>query len=153
MGAAVAGVGASVQSLFAAGFIGLTVLEQWLAGTGSGAQMSEALASMASSSTPISIAETNGQPTVIEFYRPACKYCNKAASSGLAAVEEQAKKDGVNWVMLNTDEMGANKQIEQYVQNCGVYELPQFDFLTPDGKRTQPEAGGPVDIAKIARRV
>lgn len=66
-------------------------------------------------------------------------------------MEARAKLDGVSWVMLDTDDAKASAR---YVQRYGVRELPHFEFFSPDGTRAEvPEAGGPVDVERIAARV
>ena len=146
---AAAGLGGAVQSLVAGGAIAIASLGSMLTG-GPTATMSEGLASMVASATPIEVASASGKPTVIEFYRPACKFCNLAASSGLADVEANAKRDGVNWVMLDTDE----RESTRYVRKYGVSELPHFEFFAAGGAHEDvPEEGGPVDVPRIAARV
>merc|ERR1712187_491132 len=88
------------------------------------------LGSMAAGSTPIDVAFTNKQPTIIEFYRKSCTVCN-AIAPRLAAVEKQAQADGINWVMLDTDDPAS----VYYYTRCGVDELPHFEFFAPDFAR------------------
>ena len=83
-------------------------------------KMSDGLARMVDSSTPLEAVAPGSprRPTVLEFYRPACKYCNLAASSGLAEVEAQAeetdepsvKKQKAYECPLNKREMSLNKR-------------------------------------------
>ena len=132
-GGAAAGAGAAGGAA-AAAFGGL---QTWLAGglvaAGLGTQLltgdvppeepgalPPAMAAMVRSSTPLSEIRSpgNGRPTVLEFYRPACPRCNRLAPS-LQAVEARAQKDGVNWVMLNTDEPSSVPVFTKY----GVSEL------------------------------
>lgn len=61
-----------------------------------------------------------------------------------------ARQKGVNWVMLDTDDVSTTR----YVQKYGVYMLPHFEFISASGLRDDvPEEGGPVDISRIAARV
>ena len=127
------GAAAGASGAVAAAFGGL---QSWLAGglvaaglgsqllTGEPAQqvaqpgsLPPVMADMVRSSTPIE-AIANGRPTVLEFYRPNCPRCNRLAPS-LQVVEQRAQRDGVNWVMLNTDEPASVPIYTKY----GVSEL------------------------------
>jgi hypothetical protein len=150
--AASAGGGAGlVQSLLAGGALTVGTLGS-LVGLPSGPPpMSDGLVAMVARSTPLEEATEWGQPTVLEFYRPACKFCNLAASAGLGDVEAQAGKDGVRWVMVDTDDVQRSSRL---VRKYGVRELPHFEFFYAQGERSVvPEAGGPVDVERIAARV
>lgn len=149
-GAAAAGAAAGaggLQSLLAGAAVTAATIGSFVFGG-----MSQDLNAMVAASTPLQEAIRNGNPTVLEFYRPLCRYCNLAASGGLQEVEAAARAQGINWVMLSTDD-SANRKL---VDNYGVYELPHFEFLTPQGdvlSRSIHEEGGPVDVERIAARM
>ena len=84
---------------------------------------------------------------VIEFFRPACPRCNRLAPA-LLPVEEGARREGVSWTMINTDDPSA----AGLIRSLGVSSLPHFSFITPEGKQLARMAGA-VDSANVAEGV
>lgn len=106
------------------------------------------LESMVSASTPLQVALGNGRPTVMEFYGNACPHCRSAAKE-LSAVEAAAvRDDGVNWVMINTDDPGMAPVWQMY----HVDEIPHFEFFDAAGDEVGFEIGE-VDAQTVRQRI
>jgi len=81
------------------------------------------LAEQASQATPWAEAQTNGKPTLLEFYANWCSSC-RAMAKDLGELKA-AYRDRVNFVMLNVDNLQWLPEIEQF----GVDGIPHFVFL------------------------
>jgi thiol-disulfide isomerase/thioredoxin len=86
------------------------------------------LATQAQSATPIEIALTSGQPTLMEFYADWCGSCQAMAPS-LAKVKKDYG-DQVKFAMLNVDNTKWLPEIEKYRVNG----IPHFVFFDRQGK-------------------
>lgn len=81
------------------------------------------LAEQATQATPWAEAQTNGKPTLLEFYANWCSSC-RAMAKDLAALKA-VYQDRVNFVMLNVDNSKWLPEIQQF----GVDGVPHFVFL------------------------
>ncbi len=81
------------------------------------------LAEQANQATPWEIAQTNGKPTLLEFYANWCSTC-RAMAKDLAELKA-TYGDRLNFVMLNVDNSKWLPEIEQF----GVDGIPHFVFL------------------------
>ena len=85
------------------------------------------LESLAERAIPIQLAQTNGKPTLIEFYADWCTSC-LAMSPTLAELEDEFGGE-INFVMLNVDNMKWLPELTAYRVNG----IPHFEFLDADG--------------------
>lgn len=85
------------------------------------------LTELAEESTPLEVALSNGQPTLMEFYANWCTSC-MAMAPEIQELEEQYKGK-VNFVMLNVDNSKWLPEILKY----RVDGIPHFVFLGQDG--------------------
>lgn len=81
------------------------------------------LASLAQTATPYDLAQTNGKPTLLEFYADWCTACQAMASS--MAELRQGYGDRVNFVMLNIDNDKWLPEMLQYQ----VDGIPHFVYF------------------------
>lgn len=86
------------------------------------------LDTQAEGSTPLSVALTNGKPTLMEFYANWCTSC-QAMAKDLGELKREYE-DSVNFVMLNVDNTKWLPEILSY----RVDGIPHFVFLGTDGK-------------------
>jgi thiol-disulfide isomerase/thioredoxin len=86
------------------------------------------LDTQAEESTPLSVALTNGKPTLMEFYANWCTSC-QAMAKDLGELKQEYG-DSVNFVMLNVD----NTKWLPEILNYRVDGIPHFVFLGTDGK-------------------
>ncbi|UZQ55814.1 thioredoxin family protein [Trichothermofontia sichuanensis B231] len=86
------------------------------------------LPSLAAASTPLNVALTNQQPTLIEFYADWCTSCQAMARDIQALKAEYG--DRVNFVMLNVD----NSKWLPEVLHYRVDGIPHFVFLDRQGQ-------------------
>ncbi len=86
------------------------------------------LAKLEASSTPFDRALVNGKPTVVEFYADWCEVCKESAPTVYAVEREHAK--GVNFVMLNIDNVKWSEEMDAY----GVDGIPHLEFLDARGE-------------------
>lgn len=86
------------------------------------------LDTQAEESTPLSVALTNGKPTLMEFYANWCTSC-QAMAKDLGEIKQQYG-NSVNFVMLNVD----NTKWLPEIINYRVDGIPHFVFLGTDGK-------------------
>lgn len=86
------------------------------------------LDTQAEESTPLSVALTNGKPTLMEFYANWCTSC-QAMAKDLGELKQQYG-NSVNFVMLNVD----NTKWLPEILNYQVDGIPHFVFLGTDGK-------------------
>lgn len=89
---------------------------------------SASLGNLASQSTPLEVAQTNGQPTLLEFYANWCSSC-QAMAADLSKLKQQYG-DRVNFVMLNVD----NSKWLPEVLHYRVDGIPHFVFLNAAGE-------------------
>eukprot|EP00210_Caulerpa_lentillifera_P007943 g7582.t1 len=80
-------------------------------------------ADLESQSTPYEIAQSNGKPTVIEFYAKWCEVCREMLPDTLSA--EAKYKDQINFVALNVENGKWTPEMLEY----GVDGIPHFSFL------------------------
>jgi thiol-disulfide isomerase/thioredoxin len=85
------------------------------------------LAAVAERAVPLEVAQTNGKPTLIEFYADWCSSC-RAMAPAIASLEEEYDRE-VNFVLLNVDNTKWLPELTQYRVNG----IPHFEFLTADG--------------------
>ena len=85
------------------------------------------LASMQSTSAPLTSIGTNGKPTVVDFWAPWCENCKMAAPTLLKLEEDY--KDQVNFVMINGDQAAAWPLIERF----GVDAIPHLALISAEG--------------------
>lgn len=85
------------------------------------------LTELAEESTPLEVALSNGQPTLMEFYANWCTSC-MAMAPEIQQLEEQYRGK-VNFVMLNVDNSKWLPEILKY----RVDGIPHFVFLGQDG--------------------
>ncbi len=85
------------------------------------------LAALAEASVPYDVAQTNGKPSLLEFYADWCTTCQ--AMAGEMAELRQSYGDRVNFVMLNVDN---NKWLPEMVQ-YRVDGIPHFVYLGNHG--------------------
>ncbi|XFA73063.1 thioredoxin family protein [Thermosynechococcaceae cyanobacterium Okahandja] len=81
------------------------------------------LAEQAGQATPWEVAQTNGKPTLLEFYANWCSSC-RAMAKDLADLKA-TYRDRLNFVMLNVDNSKWLPEIERF----GVDGIPHFVFL------------------------
>jgi thiol-disulfide isomerase/thioredoxin len=86
------------------------------------------LDTQAEESTPLSVALTNGKPTLMEFYANWCTSC-QAMAKDLGELKQEYG-NSVNFVMLNVD----NTKWLPEILNYRVDGIPHFVFLGTDGK-------------------
>jgi thiol-disulfide isomerase/thioredoxin len=89
---------------------------------------SASLGTLAAQSIPLDVAQTNGKPSLIEFYANWCSSC-QAMAADLAKLK-QAHGDRANFVMLNVD----NSKWLPEVLNYRVDGIPHFVFLDANGQ-------------------
>lgn len=87
-----------------------------------------ALAAQAEESTPLEVAQSNGKPTLMEFYANWCTSC-QAMAQDLGELKQQYAQS-VNFVMLNVD----NSKWLPEVLSYRVDGIPHFVFLSEDGQ-------------------
>jgi thiol-disulfide isomerase/thioredoxin len=85
------------------------------------------LSSLAAKATPWEVAQTNGKPTLLEFYADWCTACQ--SMTGTIAQLEQNYGDRVNFVMLNVD----NSKWLPELSRFGVDGIPEFVYFTDKG--------------------
>ncbi len=86
------------------------------------------LDNLAQQSTPIEIATSNGQPTLIEFYADWCNSC-QAMAKDMSELKQEFNPN-VNFVMLNVDN---NKWLPEILR-YKVDGIPHFVFLNQKGE-------------------
>ncbi|WP_448560609.1 thioredoxin family protein [Trichothermofontia sp.] len=86
------------------------------------------LSTLAAASTPLNVALSNQQPTLIEFYADWCTSCQ--AMAGDIQALKQTYGDRVNFVMLNVD----NSKWLPEVLHYRVDSIPHFVFLDRQGE-------------------
>jgi thiol-disulfide isomerase/thioredoxin len=89
---------------------------------------STSLAAQAAQSLPLTVALSNGKPTLAEFYADWCASC-QAMAPELAQVKKQYGS-AVNFVMLNVD----NSKWLPEILNYRVDGIPHFIFFNPQGE-------------------
>ncbi|MFW6359864.1 MAG: thioredoxin family protein, partial [Chroococcales cyanobacterium] len=82
----------------------------------------------AEKSTPLEVALTNDQPTLLEFYANWCTTC-QAMAKDLGEIKQEYGKD-VNFVMLNVD----NTKWLPEILNYRVDGIPHFVYFNREGK-------------------
>jgi thiol-disulfide isomerase/thioredoxin len=85
------------------------------------------LASMQSTSAPLTSIGTNGKPTVVDFWAPWCENC-KASAPTLSKLEEEYSGQ-VNFVLINGDTPDAWPLIERF----GVDAIPHVALISAEG--------------------
>jgi thiol-disulfide isomerase/thioredoxin len=90
--------------------------------------VSPSLVALAESAVPYEVAQTNGKPTLLEFYADWCTSCQ--AMAGEMAELRDAYGDRVNFVMLNVDN---NKWLPEMVR-YRVDGIPHFVYLGSDSQ-------------------
>ncbi len=88
---------------------------------------STSLSEMAEESTPLEVALSNHQPTLIEFYADWCTTC-QAMAPDLSAIKQQYS-DRLNFVMLNVDNSKWLPEVLEY----RVDGIPHFVFVNDLG--------------------
>lgn len=83
------------------------------------------LASLAKTATPYDVAQTNGKPTLLEFYADWCTACQAMAPA--MANLRQSYGDQVNFVMLNIDNDKWLPEMLEYK----VDGIPHFVYFDP----------------------
>ncbi|MGK7889911.1 MAG: thioredoxin family protein [Leptolyngbyaceae cyanobacterium] len=86
------------------------------------------LTALAEASTPWELAQTNGKPTLMEFYADWCTSC-QAMAKDIGALK-QDYGDRLNFVMLNVDNTKWLPEMAEY----RVDGIPHFVFLGQDGE-------------------
>lgn len=86
------------------------------------------LPSLAASAVPYEIAQTNGKPSLVEFYANWCTTCQ--AMAGDMADLKGIYGDQVNFVMLNVDN---NKWLPEMLE-YRVDGIPHFVYLSEDNQ-------------------
>jgi len=89
---------------------------------------SNTLSALAASATPLTVAEQNGKPTLMEFYADWCTSC-QAMAKDLSELK-QTYSDRLNFVMLNVDNTKWLAEMADY----RVDGIPHFVFLDGEGK-------------------
>lgn len=87
-----------------------------------------ALAVQAEESMPLEVAQSNGKPTLMEFYANWCTSC-QAMAQDLGELKQQYAQS-VNFVMLNVDNSKWLPEVLRY----RVDGIPHFVFLSEDGQ-------------------
>lgn len=104
-------------------FLGLSIY------IGSGSQNNPAtLAYQAENSTPWEQAQTNGKPTLLEFYANWCSSC-RAMAADIGTLKQEFQ-DQVNFVMLNVDN---DKWLPEMIK-YNVDGIPHLVFLNPQAE-------------------
>ena len=85
------------------------------------------LAALAESSTPLTVAQQNGKPTLMEFYADWCTTC-QAMSKDLGELKTEYG-DRLNFVMLNVDNTKWLPELTEY----RVDGIPHFVFMDNEG--------------------
>jgi thiol-disulfide isomerase/thioredoxin len=86
------------------------------------------LPTLAASAVPYDVAQTNGKPSLVEFYANWCTTCQ--AMAGDMADLRQVYGDQVNFVMLNVDN---NKWLPEMLE-YRVDGIPHFVYLNADNQ-------------------
>lgn len=84
------------------------------------------LEAVAQRATPWEVAQTNGKPTLVEFYADWCSTC-KAMAPTIAVLEDEFAGQ-VNFVMLNVDNPKWMPELTQFAVNG----IPHYAFLNGD---------------------
>jgi thiol-disulfide isomerase/thioredoxin len=85
-------------------------------------------AKVAERAIPLEQAQTNGKPSLVEFYAEWCTSCNSMAPT-IAAMEEKYRGK-VNFVALNVDNEKWVPEAERYQ----VSGIPHYVFIDANGK-------------------
>ncbi len=93
------------------------------------------LGALAAQSTDWEVAQTNGQPTLLEFYADWCGSCRRMAP--LLAEVKAVYGERVNFVMLNVDNPRWLPELETYEVNG----IPHFVFLDGSNQRVAEAVG------------
>ncbi|NER00541.1 MAG: thioredoxin fold domain-containing protein [Cyanothece sp. SIO2G6] len=86
------------------------------------------LTALAKASTPLAVAQTNGKPTIMEFYADWCISCQAMAQDMGELKQEYG--DRLNFVMLNVDNSKWLPEMAEY----RVDGIPHFVFRGRDGE-------------------
>ena len=86
------------------------------------------LESLAQQAVPLEVAQTNGKPTLIEFYADWCTSCRQMAPT-IGELEDTFAGD-INFVMLNVDNTKWLPELTSYRVNG----IPHFEFLDEGGQ-------------------
>lgn len=116
----------------------LAVAVVWFRG---GLQPQAPLEALARRSPELSVALTNGRPTIVEFYADWCEACRSMAPA-MEAVESTYRQQ-LNVVLLNVDNPRWLPEVERYEVN-GIPQLELFNRTGTSigraiGARTRPE--------------
>lgn len=112
---------------FASGVCAFAV-SAWTGGSGDAVAAGANLARLEASSVPLDAALRSGKPTVVEFYADWCEVCKESAPTVYAVEREHA--NGVNFVMLNIDNVKWSEEMDTY----GVDGIPHLEFLDARGE-------------------
>jgi len=93
------------------------------------------LGALAAQSTDWEVAQTNGQPTLLEFYADWCGSCR--AMAPMLAEVKALYGERVNFVMLNVDNPRWLPELDTYKVNG----IPHFVFLDADNQRVAEAVG------------
>ncbi len=85
------------------------------------------LSALAATSTPLEVAQTNGKPTLVEFYANWCTSC-QAMAKDMGELRQEFG-DRVNFVMLNVDNTKWLPEMLKY----RVDGIPHFVYSDPNG--------------------
>lgn len=102
----------------------LTAAVLWLRG---GLQPQAPLEALARRSPDLTVALSNGRPTIVEFYADWCEAC-RAMAPAMEALEGDTRNQ-LDLVLLNVDNPRWQPQLERYAVNG----IPQLELFNRDG--------------------
>lgn len=122
--APIAGLGQRERLILLVIALALATAVVWLRG---GLQPQAPLEALARRSPDLSVALSNGRPTIVEFYADWCEACRSMAPA-MESVEE-SHRNQLNVVLLNVDNPRWLPEVERYEVNG----IPQLELFNSEG--------------------